>query len=56
MKTFYCKDLGMTCDFVAQGETEEEILEKAATHGKEAHDVELDEERKEMVKKVIKEE
>jgi predicted small metal-binding protein len=46
----------MTCDFVARGKTEEEIFEKAATHGKEVHGVELDEERKEMVRKVIKEE
>lgn len=54
MKVFYCKDLGLTCDFMASG-SEEEILKKAAQHGKEVHGVELDEKRKEAVKKVIRE-
>jgi predicted small metal-binding protein len=55
-----CKDMGIDCDFVAHGDTEEEILEKASAHAKEVHgytDEQLED--PEMVKKVkaaIKEE
>jgi predicted small metal-binding protein len=36
--TLACKDLGEpTCPFVARGETKEEVLAKAAKHGKEVH-------------------
>jgi predicted small metal-binding protein len=31
-----CKDMGMTDDFVATGQTEE-VLQKAAKHSKEVH-------------------
>ena len=30
--TLACKDFGVDCDFVAQGETEEEVLKKGAEH------------------------
>lgn len=36
-KVLKCRDVGMDCDFVARGESEEEILQKAAAHGKAAH-------------------
>ena len=32
-----CKDAGITCPFVAQGETEEEVLQKSTKHVKEVH-------------------
>ena len=36
--TLACKDLGQaTCPFVARGETKEEVLARAAKHGKEVH-------------------
>lgn len=31
-----CRDVGMDCDFVARGRTEDEILQNAAAHA--AHD------------------
>jgi predicted small metal-binding protein len=36
-KEIRCKDVGVDCDFVATGETEEEIMKKAAEHAKKAH-------------------
>lgn len=36
-KTLSCRDAGVDCDFVARGETEEEIFRQCAKHGKEAH-------------------
>ena len=32
-----CEDVGVKCDFVASGETEEELLEQVARHAKEVH-------------------
>ena len=36
-KTFSCKDTGADCDFVAKGETEQEVLQQCAEHAKTAH-------------------
>jgi len=36
-KTMSCKDVGSDCDFVARGETEEEIMEQVAEHARTAH-------------------
>jgi predicted small metal-binding protein len=36
-KVLKCRDVGMDCDFVARGETEEEILKQAAKHAGTAH-------------------
>ncbi len=38
-KVVRCKDVGVDCDFVARGETEQEVLQQCAKHGKEAHDM-----------------
>lgn len=32
-----CRDVGMDCDFVAEGQTIEEVMAQAARHGKETH-------------------
>ena len=37
VKTARCKDTGQNCDFVIQGDTEEELLANAASHGRDAH-------------------
>ena len=50
---FACQDVGVTCDFIAKGETEEELLEQVAKHAKEVHgytDEQLND--PEMMKKV----
>ncbi len=36
-KVLRCRDVGMDCDFVARGETEEEILRQAAEHADKDH-------------------
>jgi predicted small metal-binding protein len=36
-KTLSCRDVGVDCDFQATGNTNEEILAKAAEHAKLAH-------------------
>ena len=37
MKVIHCRDAGVDCDFVARGETEEELFRKALEHGRKAH-------------------
>ena len=37
MKTLACRDMGVDCDFVAQGETEKEVMDKAMEHVKAVH-------------------
>ena len=39
-KVVRCRDVGVDCDFVARGETEQEVLQQCAKHGKEAHGME----------------
>ena len=36
-KTVTCRDVGVDCDFVATGETEQEILQQCAEHARTAH-------------------
>lgn len=55
-KVFRCSDVVKTCDFVARGETEEEVLQKAAEHGKSAHNMEITKEVEDTVRKLIREE
>ena len=35
-----CRDVGVDCDYVAHGRTEEELFKHAAEHGKSAHNME----------------
>jgi predicted small metal-binding protein len=36
-KVISCRDVGVDCDFEARGETEQEIMQKCAEHGRSAH-------------------
>jgi predicted small metal-binding protein len=38
-KILKCKDVGVDCDFVASGKTEEEVLKKAAEHARKDHNI-----------------
>ncbi len=40
MKALACKDLGVDCDYVATGKTVDDVLKKAAAHGKKDHGIE----------------
>jgi predicted small metal-binding protein len=37
VKTLTCRDVGVDCDFVTHGETEQEVLEKATQHARKDH-------------------
>jgi predicted small metal-binding protein len=36
-KVVTCRDVGVDCDFVARGATEQDILEQCAEHGRKEH-------------------
>ena len=36
-KALHCRDLGSDCDYVARGETMEELMANGAKHGAEVH-------------------
>ena len=38
-KILRCQDVGMKCDFVARGETEQEVLKKATEHAGATHNM-----------------
>lgn len=35
-----CRDVGVDCDFVARGQTEQEVMQKCAEHARSAHGME----------------
>jgi predicted small metal-binding protein len=39
VKILRCKDVGVDCDFVASGKTEEEVLKKASEHARKDHNI-----------------
>ena len=55
-----CKDMGIDCNYVAKGKTENELMKKAIKHGKKVHgytDEQLnDHEMMKKVKALIKKE
>lgn len=55
-KVMKCGDLMSGCEFEARGETTDEILQQAAAHAKEVHDLDVTPELAEKVKSVIKDE
>jgi predicted small metal-binding protein len=38
-KMISCRDVGVDCDFVARGETEQEILQQCSEHARTAHNM-----------------
>ncbi len=41
LKTLACRDSGIDCNFVARGETEEELMKVGAEHLKKVHNMDL---------------
>jgi len=39
MKDFHCKDTGASCDFVARGNSNKEILDQVGQHARSAHNM-----------------
>jgi predicted small metal-binding protein len=56
-KVVRCRDVGVDCDFEARGETEQEVLNACADHGRTAHGMQvLPQELVEKVRASIREE
>jgi predicted small metal-binding protein len=55
-KAIYCKDAGFDCAEVIRGETEEEVMQKAAEHAKTVHNTDVTPEMAQQVRALIKEE
>lgn len=54
MKRLKCSDVGFDCDHEIQAETQQEVLQKAAEHAKEAHNVVVTPDMAEQVKAKIR--
>jgi predicted small metal-binding protein len=50
-KILRCRDLGFDCDAVVRADSDEEVLQQAATHAREAHG--LEEVPDELAQKVL---
>ena len=55
-KVIHCKDAGFDCNESVRGQTEEEVLQKAAEHAKAVHNTEVTPEMAHQVRALIKEE
>ena len=56
-KTMSCRDVGPDCDFVARGESEDEVMGQVAEHARDAHGFdEVPPELAEKAKAAIKDE
>lgn len=55
-KVIYCKDTGLDCAEVLRGETEEEVLQKAAEHAKTVHNMDVTPEMAQQVRALIRDE
>jgi predicted small metal-binding protein len=55
-KVIHCKDGGFDCAEVVRGQTEEEVLQKAAAHAKAVHNIQVTPEMAQQVRGLIKEE
>lgn len=54
-KELHCSDLGMSCDFKARGNSEDEVLQQAAAHARSVHQInEMTPELKEKVRSAIR--
>ena len=56
MRDMHCRDAGMNCDFVARGNTDQEIMDQAGRHAEQAHNMKMTPELKDQVRKLIHDE
>ena len=52
MKRLACRDIGLYCDYIIKGETEEEIMRNAVQHAWEIHAIKPEEMTSEMKAKI----
>lgn len=55
-KVIRCRDAGMECDFVARGETEEELWQQVSVHAQQVHNRQLTDELKQQLRPLIRDE
>jgi predicted small metal-binding protein len=48
MKRLACRDIGLDCDYIIKGETEEDIIKNAVQHAWEIHAIKPEEMTSEM--------
>jgi len=53
MKTLACRSVGLDCDYIIKGMTEEELLKNAEQHYSEIHAIEPEEITSEMKVRII---
>jgi predicted small metal-binding protein len=56
MKVLHCKDVGFDCPGVVKAESEDQVLQLAARHASEAHQVQVTPEMAEQIRTLIREE
>jgi predicted small metal-binding protein len=56
MKDFHCRDAGVDCDYVARGQSNDEIVKQASEHSIKVHHEVLDEGMKKQVEGLIHDE
>jgi predicted small metal-binding protein len=56
MKDLHCRDVGMDCDFVMRGESNDEIMQKAGEHAQQAHHMTVTPELAKKVESLIHDE
>lgn len=54
MKRFECKDLGMACDFKAEGQEIEEVVTKAEEHAASSHNLPKGEDTRNKIRAAVK--
>lgn len=48
-----CRDIGMDCDFIATGETKEEVMQKGTEHSMKEHGMKEEDMTDEMKEKIM---
>ncbi|GAB2577753.1 DUF1059 domain-containing protein [Spirosoma areae] len=56
MKVLHCKDVGFDCPGIVKAESEAEVLQLAAQHAQQAHQVTITSEMAEQIKPLIHDE
>ena len=53
MRDFHCSDAGMKCDFVAKGNTDDEVVKQAGQHAQQAHGMKVSSDLEKTVRGLI---
>ncbi len=56
MRDFHCRDAGLKCDWVARGNSDDEILRQAGAHAQQAHGMKVTPELEKQVRGLIHDE